>query len=182
MTFGKVGAPRLLVLQPNHRTRCHTIVSTCERLRGVIERDWGRQLAQKRHNLPASQNRPSGPWVEPHSPSRWKHFRKGTKRRVSRAQPRFVPLVFGSHSQDRSPPQRLPPTRCAARFHAASPSHPNLSLRSCVHPGDASRFWFHRRAVPQKSRCATSQPRRTSDTSPFALLRKVKPQKKNVSF
>jgi hypothetical protein len=33
-------------------------------------------------------------------------------------------------------------------------------------------------AVPQKSRCATSQPWRTSDTSPFALPRKAKPPKR----
>jgi hypothetical protein len=85
MTFGKVGAPRLLVLQANHRTRCHTIVSIYERVRGVIERDWDRQLAQKRHNLPSPQNGPSGPWVEPYLPKFWNHFRKGTKRRASRA-------------------------------------------------------------------------------------------------
>jgi hypothetical protein len=99
-------------------------------LRGVIERDWGRQLAQKRHNLPASQNRPSGPWVEPHSPSRWKHFRKGTKRRVSRAQPRFVQLVFGSHSQDRSPPATSSSNkvRCAIPCRFSFPPEPVASV------------------------------------------------------
>ena len=118
MRRGGLEPPRCYPLapQPNHRTRCHTIVSTCERLRGVIERDWGRQLAQKRHNLPASQNRPSSPWVEPHSPSRWKHFRKGTKRRASRASAPLRSTGLGLPSQDRSLLLRLSPTRCAARF------------------------------------------------------------------
>jgi hypothetical protein len=116
MTFGKVGAPRLLVLQANHRTRCHTIISIYERVRGVIERDWGPQLAQKRHNLPAPQNRPSGPRVEPHATQTLELISgKGLNVALPRLQPRFAPLVFGSYPQDRSLPECLPPTRCAAR-------------------------------------------------------------------
>jgi hypothetical protein len=97
MTFGKVGAPRLLVLQANHRTRCHTIVSIYERVRGVIERDWDRQLAQKRHNLPSPQNGPSGPWVEPYLPKFWNISGKGRNVALPAPQPRFVPLVLGFH-------------------------------------------------------------------------------------
>jgi hypothetical protein len=54
-------------------------------VRRVIERDWGRQLAQKCHNLPAPQNRPSGPWIEPYFAKFCNHFRKETKGRASRA-------------------------------------------------------------------------------------------------
>jgi hypothetical protein len=148
---GGLEPPRCYPLAPqaNHRTRCHTIVSIYERVRGVIERDWGRQLAQKRHNLPSPQNGPSGPWVEPYLPKFWNHFRKGTKRRASRASAPLRSTGFGSHPRPLSPVTSCSnKVRCA--IHAASPSYPNLSLRSCVHQGDASRFWFHRRAVPPK--------------------------------
>ena len=115
---GGLEPPRCYPLAPqaNHRTRCHTIVSIYERVRGVIERDWGRQLAQKRHNLPSPQNGPSGPWVEPYLPKFWNHFRKGTKRRASRASAPLRSTGLGLPSQDRSLLLRLSPTRCAARF------------------------------------------------------------------
>ncbi len=90
--------------------------------------------------------------------------------------------VFGSHPQ-RAVPSRnaLPFIRCAARLRLLLLPPANLSLRSCVRQGEALQVLVPPLAVPQKSRSATSQPWRTSDTSPFALHRKVKPQK-NASF
>jgi len=81
---GGLEPPRCYSLAPqaNHRTRCHTIASTYQRVRGVIERERGHQLAQERHNLPAPQNRPSGPLSLTQI---LESFPEETKRRASRA-------------------------------------------------------------------------------------------------
>ena len=107
--------------------------------------------------------------------NQWKHLRKGTKRRVSRA---FVPLVF------RLPSPRPFPFRNV--FQAGTRPIPLLlPARTCrfgpCAPGRRLPVFVPPPGGPQKSRCATSKPWRTSDTSPFALPRKVKPPKRTHS-
>jgi hypothetical protein len=121
-------------------------------VRGVIERDWGRQLAQKRHNLPAVQNGPSGPRVQPHTQPLEPFAERDKKSPLPRLRARFVPLVFVSHPQDRSLPQRLPPTGCAARSKLLLLPPANLSLRSFVRPGRRlAGFGSTARGPPKKS-------------------------------
>jgi hypothetical protein len=85
--------------------------------------------------------------------------------------------VFGSHPQ-RAAPFATPSNKVAAPSRQLLLPSANLLLRPVVHQGDALPVLVPPRAVPQKSCCATSQPWRTSDTSPFALPRKAKPPKR----